>query len=100
MADIEPFRMSKPRALEMIRELAADSDNIVLITHAKKRIKQRSITRPQIETCVRRGFISEGPFLNDHGHWQVTLSCYAAGEELTVVVAIDWPSQLIVITTF
>jgi len=100
MADIEPFRMSKPRALKMIKELAADSDKIVLVGHAKKRTKQRSITRPQIETCVRNGYISEGPFLNDHGHWQVTMSCYATGEELMVVVAIDWPSQLIVITTF
>lgn len=100
MAEIKPFRMDKPAALKMIRGLAADSDRIVVISHAMKRQAERKITRRQIETCVRTGYIAEGPFLNDHNNWQVTMRCYSAGEELACVVAIDWPSQLIVITTF
>jgi len=38
--------------------------------------------------------------MNDKGNWQVTMCHYSAGEEVTAVVAIDWPNKLIVITTF
>jgi hypothetical protein len=100
MADVVPLHMTPQRALEMIREIAGDSDNIVIISHAKKRGKQRRITRPQTEACVRKGMIIEGPFLNAHHNWQVTLYRHAAGEEMTCVVAIDWPSKLIVITVY
>lgn len=92
--------MNPPTALRMIRQLAADSAKIVVIPHAQKRQNERSITRPQIVTCLRCGAIEEGPFLNVHGNWQVTMRCYSAGEELACVVAIDWPNQVIVITTF
>jgi len=100
MAEIKQFRMSPPAALKMIRQLATDSDRIVVVPHAKKRQIERSITRRQIEVCVRSGYIDEGPSLNEHGNWQVTMRCYSAGEELACVVAIDWPNRLIVITTF
>lgn len=99
-AEIVPLSLTRPHALTMIRELAKDSANIVVVAHASKRQRQRSITRPQIERCVQAGYIDEGPFLNTHGNWQVTMCHYSAGEEVTVVVAIDWPKKLIVITTF
>ena len=83
----------------MVRQLSQDSDRIVVIGHARKRQQERSITRRQIEVCLRSGAIEEGPFLNNHGNWQVTMRCYSAGEELVCVVAIDWPKELIIITT-
>ena len=100
MAEVIPLKLTAPLALKVIREIAADSDNIVIVSHARLRGRQRKITRAQIEACIRKGTIQEGPFMNGHGHWQVTMYRHAAGEELHCVVAIDWPSKAIVITTY
>lgn len=100
MAEIVPLELTPHHALKVIRELAADTRNIVVIGHAKKRRKQRSITHRQIELCVQKGTIIEGPFLNQHGNWQVNLYRHAAGEELTCTVAIEWATRVIVVTTF
>lgn len=99
-ADVVPLTLTTNAALRMIREIAEDTANIVIVEHAKKRCKQRKISRRQIEMCIQKGTITEGPFLNAHGHWQVTLFRHAAGDELTCPVAIDWPNRVIVITAF
>lgn len=100
MADAAPSELSAPQALAMIRKLAADTSNIVVVRHGKERAQQRRITRRQIELCVQKGTIQEGPYLNQHGNWQVNLYRHAAGEEVTCVVAIEWESRVIVITAF
>lgn len=100
MADVIPLKLTAPGALRMIHQLAADSDRIVIIPHGRKRGRQRGITRAQMEACLRRGTIIEGPFVNDKGNWQVTMFRHAAGQELHCVVAIDWPQKLIIVTTY
>lgn len=100
MAEVVPLALTAQRALAMIREIASDSEHIVVVSHALKRGRQRKITRAQMEACVRKGTIQEGPFLNGQHNWQVTMYRHAAGEELTCVVAIDWPSRVIVITAY
>jgi hypothetical protein len=100
MAEIVPLTLTSAAALRMIRQIAGDTNNIVVLPHGKKRGRQRKITRRQIELCVQRGSITEGPFVNQHGHWQVTLFRHAAGEEISCAVAIDWQSLVLVITTF
>jgi hypothetical protein len=55
------------QAQRMIRDLAADTNKIVIVGHAQKRRKQRKFSRRQIELCVQRGTITEGPFLNQKG---------------------------------
>lgn len=99
-AAVIPLELSVPKALEMIRSLAEDSANIVIIKHAQMRRNQRGISAHQIELCLKKGVIEEGPFRNNHNHWQVTMRRQAAGEEVICVVAIDWPDRLLVITTF
>lgn len=96
----QPDRLNEADALKLVRMLAADSSNIVVIKHAQKRKAQRNITRPQIERCIQKGTITEGPFINSHGNWQINLSRFTAGEQITCVVAIDWPAKLIIVTTF
>jgi hypothetical protein len=96
----QPDALSEPDALAVVHLLAADTDNIVVISHGRKRGRQRGITRRQIELCVQKGTITEGPFVNRYGNWQMNLYRHAAGEEITCVVAIDWPSKLIVISVF
>jgi hypothetical protein len=61
---------------------------------------RRRITRRQIELCLQKGTIVEGPSMNAHGNWQVNVLRHAAGEELTCTVAIEWATQLLVITVF
>jgi hypothetical protein len=100
MAEVVPLTLTSANALKVIRGIASDSSRIIVVAHAKMRGRQRSITRRQIELCVQRGTITEGPFLNAHGNWQVNLFRHAAGEEITCVVAIDWPERLIVVTVF
>lgn len=100
MAEIVPLALTAAHALKIIRHLAADTNNIVIVPHARKRGRQRRISRRQVELCVQRGTISEGPFLNAKGHWQVNLYRHAAGEEMECVVAIEWGKSLIVVTVF
>ena len=95
-----PPDLSAAAALKVIRELAADTNRIVVIPYGKRRTAARRITRRQIELCCQKGTITEGPFLNMHGNWQVNLYRHAAGEEVTCVVAIDWATKLLVINAF
>jgi hypothetical protein len=96
----QPDQLSAADALKIIRMLAADTGKIVLIPYGKKRANERRVTRRQIELCVQKGTISEGPFINGHGNWQVNLWRHAAGEQITCVVAIDWVTHVLVINTF
>ena len=96
----QPDRLNDADAIRLVRMLAADSNNIVVIEHARKRRVQRSITRIQIERCVRLGIITECPFTNRYGNWQMNLTRQTAGEQITCAVAIEWATRLIVITTF
>lgn len=97
---VQPGKLSAADAIRIIRVLSADTNNIVVIQYGKRRAKQRAITRRQIELCVQMGTVSEGPFLNQHGNWQMNLSRHAAGEEITCVVAIEWATRVLVINTF
>jgi hypothetical protein len=96
----QPDRLSAALALKVVRLIAADTDNIVVIPYGRWRAQQRNITRRQIELCVQKGTIVEGPFLNQHGNWQMNFYRHAAGEEITCVVAIDWATRVLVINAF
>jgi len=96
----QPDQLSEAEAIKIVRVLAADSSNIVIIPYGQRRTRQRNITRPQVEKCVRLGTIQEGPFLNGHGHWQMNLFRHAAGEQVTCVIAIDWATRILVINAF
>lgn len=100
MEEDQPSRLSAERALRIIRSLATDSSNLVLVRHARQRQRERHVSLRQIQLCCLRGSLVEGPFMNAHGHWQVSLFRHAAGEHMTCAVAIDWPSQLIIITVY
>jgi hypothetical protein len=96
----QPAKLNSADALRVVRTLAAVTDNIVVIPYGRKKAGRRGITRRQIELCVQKGTLTEGPFLNQHGNWQMNLHRHAAGEVVTCVVAIDWPSQVLVINAF
>jgi hypothetical protein len=99
-AEIIPLKLTPASAIQVIRELAVDTNNIVIIGYGKRRTRERRISRRQVELCVQKGTITEGPFMNQHGHWQMNLYRHAAGEEITCVVAIEWRTKLLVINAF
>ena len=98
MESRQPDDLNAVAALAMVRRIAQDSSRVILVAHALSRQRKRHVTRKQIEVCLQKGVIEEGPFLNSHGNWQVTMRRNVAGDSVACVVAIDWPDKIIVIT--
>ena len=98
--NVVPMDLSSDQALRIIRKIAETSGSVILTNHAKKRMIARGITRRQMDICIEKGVVTEGPFKNSKGDWQLNITRVAAGEDITCVVAIDWPNRLVVITTF
>lgn len=94
-----PVKLTGAAALRMIRQLAENSRQIVVVKpHGTDAMRARRVSRMQVERCLQKGTICEGPFMNSHGNWQVTMYRHAAGEELKCAVAIEWEERLLVIT--
>lgn len=92
--------MTRPQARKRIRALAEQSENVTLrIRHVKKRMRERGIDLEEILNVLRKGEIVEGPYLDEKGCWRCRVERLAAGEEITVVVAICG-AELVVITVF
>lgn len=94
----QPARLSSSDARKIVREIAADSRNIVFPLHARERMKQRKISALQVQQCLMKGIVSEPPYVNAHGLWEVTMSRPNGAEPITVPVAIDWKTRVIVVT--
>lgn len=98
-----PLRLNDANMLRLIRQIAEDTGAIFVEPHAKKRMKQRHITRMQVVACLRCGVIEEPAHTNIRGNWQCTLRHLHAGDLVRVAAAIekdeagDW---IAVITVF
>lgn len=99
MTNVTPLPDREPSTKQKLLLLAAESANIILTIHGKARGRKRLISPVAVQKCLLRGVIVE-EFINVHGHIQVTVERRAAGEEMTCVAAIDWPSKVIVITVY
>lgn len=97
MAEVMPFRMSRPIALQYIRSAAAES-RLVWLPHAKQRMRQRRISPAQVLSCLTRGVMTEGPALDIKGYWRCTMERLAAGEEVTVIVSFNSRERVLVIS--
>ncbi len=98
--DTVPLTLTKPAAAKVIREIAADPDRIVPVPHAKKRMMQRRISITQARRVVQAGFIDGEPWRDEHGNWRVDMRGTSAGEQITVGLAIEWRTKLLIITVF
>jgi hypothetical protein len=94
----QPTKLSRADATKIVRELAANSSNVGLTRHCSVRMQEREITLRQVLNCLLKGTISDGPAIDIHGNWKMDI--YRAADDLTCAVAIEWRSQLIVITVF
>lgn len=100
-AKVVPFRMTEQHAKRMLAEIAASSISVVFTDHARKQMRKRRITLPQVVSCLKKGKITEAPVLDHYGNWKVTVERYACGENVGCGVAIDTSSpKAIIITAF
>ena len=100
MAEPVPLRMNDTTALQVLREIAQDSGQVIFTHHARQRMRQRKVSPVQVLTCLQRGIVSEPVALDVHGNWKLTVTHRVAGKDLDVAVAIDVPKRAIVITVF
>ena len=63
-------------------------------------MRERRISITQIRRVIRAGFIDGDPWIDEKGNWRVTMRGMSAGEEITVGVAIEWRTKLLIITAF
>ena len=89
MGEPIPIRLNDANMLRLIRKLAESSENVFIEPHAKKRMKQRHITRTQVLACLRHGVIDEPAHENIRGNWKCTLRHLHAGDLVRVSAAIE-----------
>lgn len=94
------MRLSKPAAVRIIKEIGADPDRIVAVSHAKMRMVQRKISMTQVRRVVQSGFVDGEPWMDEHGNWRLTMRGTSAGEQITAAIAIEWRTRLLVVTVF
>jgi hypothetical protein len=81
MVDPTPLRrpinwdkLNASDAERVVRERAEDSGQVFFGEHAWDRIDQRSITRADALTILRRGFVEGEPVRTERGEWKVTMT--------------------------
>lgn len=73
MANPIPLPLNDANMLRIVRELAQRTENVYVEPHAKRRMRQRSITLTQVYACLYKGVIDESAHENIRGNWKCTL---------------------------
>lgn len=89
MVQPTPLPLNDANMLRIVRELAQDSANVFIEPHARKRMRERRITRTQVMACLRHGVIDEPAHENIRGNWKCTLRHHHAGDLVRVTAAIE-----------
>ena len=67
-------KLNAADAERVVRERAEDSGNVFFGEHAWDRVEQRSITRADALTILRRGFVEGEPTKTERGEWKVMMT--------------------------
>ncbi len=89
MGKVQPLPLNDANFLQKLRAIAADSSRIVLLKHAKDRMRERKVSFRQVLECLRHGRIAEKAHISIQGDWKATLEHQCAGEVIKVAVAIE-----------
>jgi hypothetical protein len=84
-----PLAMNDVSLKRKIAQIAADSSHVVILPHAKKRMRKRRILLTQVLHCLRRGNVVEPAHLDIKGCWKCTLETIVAGDSVKVAAAVD-----------
>ncbi len=88
MADILPMPLSPDAALRMIRDIAADSANVVIPDPPEAGEWESTVNYLQVLRCLTDGAIAGTPSLDALGNWECTLRRFSAGIEVAITVAV------------
>ncbi len=75
--------------LRIVRKLAQATENVFIEPHARKRMRERRITRTQVYACLRSGAIEESAHENIRGNWKCTLQHHHAGDLVRVTAVVE-----------
>ena len=95
----QPSRLSRSEFLRIAREMVG-SGKLKVNQHLKRDHPERAISQAQIERCIEKGTVQTDPYVNAYGNFQAEIFRHMAGHQLTVVAAIEWELQVVVITAF
>ena len=71
-----------------IAQLARDSANIIIVEHARKRMRQRHVLFTQVQQVLLRGKVVEPAHKDIHGCWKCTLRLTVSGDAIAVAAAL------------
>ena len=104
MADnVFPLRPSGPTRVEaesLIRELAEDSANIIIVPHCSEAMRERDVTMRHLLLTLREGHVVGRPSIDEYGDWRCQLKKRCSGRRVTVIAGIHDRRELYVITTY
>lgn len=83
------MNLTDAKALKMVKELAQDSSNVVMVHHATIRQGQRYVSDLEILKCLRNGRVVESVHRTAHGNWKLTIGHYLMQRNIRVAVALD-----------
>lgn len=93
-----PRRLDRAGFQAIVRLYAAEG-RVALTRHVREHHPERGITPAIIQRCLLKRTVQGNPYMSQ-GNWTGEIFRHAAGEALTVAVAIDWGRRLIVLTAY
>lgn len=95
-------RKSIPQLEKHIRFVARQTASIVILPHAKSRMRTRKVTVHEVYEVLRQGCIHRPPEPNPaKGSLECRMARYVAGRDCTVVVALsDENPNLLIVTVW
>lgn len=91
--------MTRSLAQAKVRQLAQDSSNVILGTHAKERMLEREITNIDILRVLRSGVVEESPSLTERNEVKVKMVLRIRGSREAGVIAIVLHNDRIFVKT-
>lgn len=88
-SNVVQLELTLHTARRIITEIILDSSRVIYTTHARQRMKQRKVLTSQVRSVLKHGRISEGPARSVNGNWEMTMDGIAAGDHLSIPVALD-----------
>lgn len=94
--------MNPGTARKLIRERASGSAGVLFVDHALQQMRRRGVDVPQVQRCLLRGEITEGPYVptaSRMGDWRCNVEANVSGDQLRVVVEIPENAAYVLVIT-
>lgn len=82
------MRLTAAVAEARIRMIAQDSENVILGTHARQRMREREIFDVDVFRTLRQGYVDEPPELTEQNEWKCKITLKIRGGRTAGVVTI------------